>query len=175
LLFFTYIQPVSEKSNGGEETEHEHISKNLPEKVASRRKLKDLHLDEGEREFHPILTSPKLGLRGKIDLVFKSREGVFPLQFHERPKPRKSLSYQLAAYALLLEDHYGISVTKGLAYVMPIQDVHLYLLTKELKDEVLTILSSIREMVFKERFPEQTRSRSRCHACGCQNFCADIW
>ncbi|MGA1875252.1 MAG: CRISPR-associated protein Cas4 [bacterium] len=176
LVFFDYIQPVREKSNGGEELEHEQIAESLLEKVESRRKLRAFHLDKGKREFRPLLTSPKLGLRGKVDLVIRSKEGIFPVQFHQaRPKAPKSILYHLAAYSLLLEDHYGISVNKGFIYVMPIQDVHIHLLTEELKDEVLTILASIREMIFKERFPEQTRSRSRCHACGCQNFCADIW
>ena len=176
LVFFDYIQPVREKNNGGEEVGHEQISESLLEKVESRRKLRAFHLDEGKREFCPILDSSKLGLKGKVDLVIKSKEGIFPVQFNQvRSKAPKSLLYHLAAYALLLEDHYGISVSKGFIYVMSIQDVHIHPLTKGLKDEILEILASIREMICKEQFPEPTRSRARCPACACQNFCADIW
>ena len=109
-------------------------------------------------------------------MIIKGREGIFPVEFkHTTQKPHKNHIYQLVAYALLLEEKYKVIVDKGFVYLIPAADVQVFDLTRELKNEVLDILASIRTMIRNERMPEQTRYRSRCADCEYRNFCGDVF
>lgn len=145
-------------------------------KLEHRRKLEKYHLDEGERVFQPTLASSRLGLSGQPDMIIKSREGLFPVELRNTAsKSSKSHLYQLAAYALLLEDLFGIQVSKGFVFLLALQDVAVFHFTRELKEGVLETVSSIREMLLKERLPGQTKNRGQCAECTYRNFCADVW
>lgn len=183
VVFFTYTLAVEKKT--ASKTNNGHPAQNLVQNLARNillepsRKLKKHHLDEGELVFDSTLTSSKLGLSGQPDLIVKGKEGLFPVEFNNTTqKLPKGHIYQLAAYALLLEDHYGILVNKGFVYLIPIHDIEVFHLTKDTKDRTLELLALMREMIRKEQMPEQAKnqcSKNQCTDCGYQNFCGDVW
>ncbi|MEW5800947.1 MAG: CRISPR-associated protein Cas4 [bacterium] len=172
VVFFSYILPLEKKCSPPIPGNYQDVF----EKLEHRRKLKKYHLDEGERLFQVPLISTRLGLSGQLDLMVKSREGLFPVEFRNTgQKPAKSQLYQLTAYSLLLEDLYGILVNWGFVYLLPLHDIEVFHITRELKRRTLDILISIREMIKKELLPIQPRNRSQCADCEYQNFCGDVW
>ena len=104
----------------------------IMEQLASRRKLKKFDLDQGEMISKQKFVSTRLGLKGTLDLVIKSKEGIFPIEFSRTAeKPQKKHLYHLAADALLLEDHYGIIVTQGFIYCFSVPDIQVTEITDE--------------------------------------------
>jgi len=120
IIYFTYVCPVPRKStfkmDMGKE-EHEAI-----QELEKRRLLKHYGLEEGSREFHLKLSSARLHLNGTLDLLIRSPQGFFPVEFKfSSRKPSLNHKYQLAAYALLVEDYYGVAIRQGFLYFHPIK------------------------------------------------------
>lgn len=174
VVFFTYTLPIEKKVPSLIPVRYP--EQDIFKKLEHRRKLKKYRLDEGERMFQLSLASSRLGLSGQLDLIVKSREGLFPVEFRNSgQKPTKSYLFQLAAHALLLEDLYGILISRGGVYLLPIHEIEVFRITRELKKKALEVLTSIQEMIQQERIPCQAKLRSQCLDCEYQNFCGDVW
>lgn len=146
------------------------------EALERRRKLKAYGLEAGERIFNLWLSSPSLGLSGKLDLLIRTEHGVYPVDFkYTEGRPSRNHFLQLAAYALLVEERYRVTVERGFLYLIPLKDVVEVKITGSLKQEVLETIQRIREMVRREAIPPPTPVRARCTDCEYQNYCADIW
>jgi CRISPR-associated exonuclease Cas4 len=146
------------------------------DRLEQRRKLSGYRLAEGVRRFHFWLTSQRLGLNGKLDLLIDSPEGLFPVDFKwTTGRPHRNHVFQLCAYALLLQDHFERPVTRGFVYLIPVSDAVVFDLTNDLKDQTKTMLSEIRRMVEREEMPPATPVRNRCADCEYRNFCGDVF
>src|SRR5581483_8939437 len=129
--------------------------------LENRRSLKRYDLSSGERRFHVRLESAKLGLSGKLDLLLVSSKGYFPVDFkYTRGRPHRNHLFQLAGYALLVEEAYGTEVHSGFIYLVPIQQVVAVALTEQLKQETLDRLLQIRVMIREAILPPPTPVRS---------------
>lgn len=174
IVFFNHIMPVDRKPTykmiHGQSVEEKIIG------LENKRKLKKYNLDKGERIFHLRLTSEKIGLSGKIDMLIKSPEGYFPVDFKYTTEPaQRNHFFQLAGYALLIEDRFRVTVDFGFIYLIPRDDLTVVNLTEKIKNETLDILEEIREMIKKEKMPEATPFRTRCLDCEFKNFCGDVF
>lgn len=174
IVYYQHVMPVDReptyKMAHGKEA---HVSLEALEK---RRKLRAYGLDSGERIFNLWLHSERLGLSGKLDLLIRTKHGVYPVDFKfTEGRPHRNHFLQLAAYALLVEERYGVSVDRGFLYLIPSKRVVTVEITDTLKQEVLESLQRIREMVRREAIPPPTPVRARCTDCEYQNYCADIW
>lgn len=146
------------------------------EGLERRRKLRAYGLDTGERIFNLWLSSSSLGLSGKLDLLIRTGQGFYPVDFkYTEGRPRRNHFLQLAAYALLVEERYRVTVERGFLYLIPSKDVVEVEITDALKQEVVEAIQRIREMVRREALPPPTPVRARCTDCEYQNYCADIW
>ena len=174
IVFYQYSMPVDKKSTW--KMEQGRIEEAEIDRLEKRRKLSGYRLVEGERKFHFRLSSTRLGLTGKLDLLIDSPEGLFPVDFKwTTGRPHRNHIFQLCAYALLLEDHFQQSVTKGFVYLIPVSDAVVFDLTPELKDQTRAMLSEIRRMIEKEEMPPPTSVRNRCTDCEYRNFCGDVF
>lgn len=146
------------------------------EGLERRRKLRAYGLDTGERIFNLWLSSSSLGLSGKLDLLIRTGQGFYPVDFkYTEGRPRRNHFLQLAAYALLVEERYRVTVERGFLYLIPSKDVVEVEITDARKQEVVEAIQRIREMVRREALPPPTPVRARCTDCEYQNYCADIW
>jgi CRISPR-associated exonuclease Cas4 len=144
--------------------------------LEKRRTLRRYALGSGERHFHVWLASQKLGLSGKLDLLIVSPKGYFPVDFkYSRGRPHRNHAYQLAGYALLVEERFRTEVTTGFIYLSPVQEVIAVNLTVELKKRTLSRLSEIRTVIREGILPQPTQVRSRCEECEFRNYCGDIF
>jgi len=174
VVFYQYSLPVEKKTT--RKMELGKSEEELIDKLEKRRKLGAYNLAEGTRKFHVWLSSKRLGLSGKLDLLIESPDGLFPVDFKlTTGQPHNNHIYQLCGYALLLEDCYRREVTKGFVYLLPKSDAVVFDLTKELKAETLRVLDEIRAMIEAERMPSPTPLRNRCTDCEYRNFCGDVF
>jgi len=174
VVYFHYVMPVEKKPTykmeAGKEI-HEAIRE-----LEKRRKLKAYGLEKGLRLFDVRLHSPKLGLRGRLDMLIQSEGGWYPVDFKmTEGRPHRNHLYQLGGYALLVEEEYGCVVEQGFVYLIPTKDAVVMHIGTELKREVSQLIQVIREMVNREEMPEVNPSRRRCQDCEYQNYCGDVW
>ena len=174
IVFYQYCMPVEKKATW--KMEQGKVAEAEIDKLEKRRKLREYRLADGERRFHVWLSSRRIGLSGKIDLLIDSPEGLFPVDFKlTTGSPRKNHVAQLCGYALLLEDCYDREVTKGFVYLIPTNDAVVFDLTAERKKETRGVISEIRQMIEKEQMPAPTPVRNRCTDCEYKNYCGDIF
>lgn len=174
IVFYQYSMPVEKKATW--KMERGKIEEDEIDRLEKRRKLSEYKLAEGKRQFHVWLSSERLGLTGKLDLLIDSPEGLFPVDFKlTTGGPRQNHVFQLCAYALLLEDSYQRQVNKGFVYLIPQNDAVVFDLTVEFKAETMRVLNEIRAMVEREQMPPPTPARKRCADCEYRNFCGDIF
>ncbi len=139
IVFYNTVMPVERKSTVKmERGKQEEFKLDALEK---RRTLARYQLGAGERRFHVWLESPKLGLSGKLDLLIVSHRGFFPVDFkYTRGRPRRNHVFQLAGYAMLVEEKFQTEVRTGFIYLAPVQEVVAVQLTPEVKRENAALL-----------------------------------
>ena len=174
VVFYQYSMPVEKKTTW--KMDQGKIEEAEIDRLEQRRKLTGYRLAEGERRFHFRLTSTRLGLTGKLDLLIDSPEGLFPVDFKwTTGRPHRNHIFQLCGYALLLEDHFHKPVTKGFVYLIPQSDAVVSDLTAELKQRTEAVLEELRRMIETEQMPPPTPARNRCTDCEYRNFCGDVF
>lgn len=174
VVFYQYSMPVNKKATW--KMEQGKIAEEQIDKLEKRRKLREYRLSEGTRQFHVRITSKRLGLSGKLDLLIDSPEGLFPVDFKlTTGMPHRNHVMQLCGYARLLEDCYQREVRKGFVYLIPKNDAVVFDLTDELKAEAEKLLQEVREMIEREMMPPPTPVRNRCADCEFRNYCSDIF
>lgn len=174
IVFYNTVMPlerkVSFKMQRGSEAEFR------LDALEKRRTLQRYKLARGERRFHVLLNSERLGLSGKMDLLIVSPEGYFPVDFkYTRGRPRRNHISQLAGYAVLVEDQFNVQVETGFIYLAPLGELVAIKMAPGLKAEVPRRLAEIRGMINEEILPEPTPVRARCHDCEFRNYCGDIF
>ena len=174
IVFYNTVMPVERKTTlKMERGKDEEFRLDALEK---RRTLKRYELTSGKRSFHVSLESKRLGLSGKLDLLITSQRGHFPVDFkYSKSRVHRSHAFQLAGYALLVEEAFETKVETGFIYLLPIQEVVAVDLTQRLKEEALARLAAIRVMITEGILPPPTEFRARCEDCEFRNYCGDVF
>lgn len=174
VVFYNYVMPVEKVTTF--KMEHGKIAEDKIDRLENRRKLKRYGLFSGKREFHVNLYSKSLGLSGKVDLLIKTSETYYPVDFkYTTAHPQKNHLYQLLGYAIILEDIHKCHVDKGFVYLIPKEDAVVFNLTSDLKIEAKIMLGEIRKMIASQQVPSPTDFRSKCLDCEFRNYCGDIF
>lgn len=184
IPYFTYVQPVERKAtakmNYGREA-HDRL-----DHLEKRRTFAAYpELENGHRKFHTHLYSSRLGLEGKLDVHIVHNGEVFPVEFKSTARgPGLNHKYQLTAYAMLLEEHYGKPVRRGyFKLVNPLKDegrperreITIPVeITVSMRHFVKDILRRIRFMVDREILPQVNRRSDRCRDCEYGMYCGDL-
>lgn len=128
IPYYFYVmpvpRPVTYKMRHGIQ---EHIELDRLEK---RRGYRSYGLTEGKRLFHLQRKSEILGLFGKLDLVISYEKNgtthYLPVEFkYTENDIFTNTKYQLAAYAMLLEDHFHVHVEEGIIYQIPTKTIRV--------------------------------------------------
>lgn len=104
IVYYSYLlplraRPATYKMAEGK-LEHERVAD-----LEERRSLRAYGLSEGVRRFDVSLSSDRLGLRGRLDMVIETPGEVIPVDFkNSQGKVGLNHKYQLTAYALLVEE-----------------------------------------------------------------------
>jgi CRISPR-associated exonuclease Cas4 len=120
------------------------------------------------------LYSPRLGLSGKPDYIVQQRGVPIPVEVKSRRSPREPFDshiFQLAAYCLLVEDHYRIRPSYGLIrYSDRTFQVDF---TGELEKEFLDLLSEMRKEKISIAPHRSHDELMRCAGCGFRDECEE--
>jgi CRISPR-associated exonuclease Cas4 len=175
IVYYSYclplLRPTTYKMEAGVE---------LHEKAASdeaRRSLRAYGLSEGERRFDVVLTSERLGLSGRIDLVILiGQHEAIPVDYKlSHHGEARHFHQQLAAYAELIEENWQIPVQRGFLYLLPERRAEEVRLTGRLRTGVCAEAAKIRHMIASQAMPDATSARARCVNCEFRRFCNDLF
>ena len=153
-------------------------------RLEKRRGLRRYHLERAARRFDVQLASERLGLHGLCDLVLErpaTSDGdataaqSFPVEIKTtRGGVGRHHVLQLAAYAMLLEDHGAAPVENGFVLLLPEDRAVVVPIGEAERAAVVETAAAVRRLYEERRFPEPTRFRSFCPDCEYVNFCGDV-
>jgi CRISPR-associated exonuclease Cas4 len=179
VLYYRYclpeIRPITDLIRAGIDSHHDEAGRE------ERRSLRAYGLEHGERAFDVGLRSVRLGLRGRLDLVIAVPERGAPgaeaivVEYKDSEKPAgPHFKLQLAAYALLLEEAWGLPVRRGFIYSIPLRRSEPISITLALRQKVHQAVEAMRATVAGERMPAAPTSRRPCVSCEFRRFCNDV-
>jgi CRISPR-associated exonuclease Cas4 len=146
------------------------------DRLERRRTLAEFALLEGERRFHVPLRSARLGLSGILDMLICAPRELLPVEFKDSASPPGlNHKYQLAAYALLVEEQLGRVVRRGFIHLIPDKIVFEYAITPNMRRHVQRTLVRLREVLRADRLPRPPSNLGKCVDCEYRRFCNDIW
>ena len=174
VVYWTYCLPVPKKLSY--KMEHGIAQHEVLAALERRRELREYGLANGRRLFHVPLYSSRLGLSGLVDLLVVTEDGqYFPVEFKDTTgRVSANHRYQLAGYAVLVEEIHGVEVDTAFVYRIPLKRVTAVRLTAALKRKVRTALQEMRAMLDTEQMPPPTPQRGKCVDCEFRRFCSDV-
>lgn len=176
VIYYNYVEPVPRKvSYKMQYARQQHDQLNQKEK---RRSFGRYNLIAGKRYFGYPVHSERLDFYGKLDMLIdtktKNGQRYFPVECKDTDgKINNNIKYQLAAYAMALEEVTGTSVTTGYIYIIPEDKAYPIEVTENERDYVRKMVTMINNIVEQEHFPEP-RSRKRCWDCEFKRYCNDL-
>jgi CRISPR-associated exonuclease Cas4 len=179
IVFYRYclpsIRPVTVLMEEGIRS-HEH-----EEGREERRSLHSYGVSEGERFFHLALRSERLGVTGYVDLAIATpsrsahqAEGIVVDYKYTEQRAGMHFKLQLAAYALLIEEAWGLPVTRGFIYSTVLRRAEPIQITQPLRHKVTQAVNAIRQMIERESMPAPPPRQHRCPMCEFRRFCNDV-
>ncbi|MCU0491507.1 MAG: CRISPR-associated protein Cas4, partial [Chloroflexaceae bacterium] len=115
----------------------------------TRRSLRTYGLAAGERVSDLFLASERLNMRGRLDLAIAVPERASPgaeaivVEYKDSESINQShFKRQLAAYAMLLEEAWGLPVKRGFLYSIPLRKATAVPITPALRQQVQQALAA---------------------------------
>jgi CRISPR-associated exonuclease Cas4 len=147
--------------------------------LEQRRSLHAYGLETGERSFDVALRSERLGISGRVDMVIRvpgtqGDEAVVVDYKLTEGKAGNHVAIQVAAYALLIEEAWGIPVRKGFIYHLGQRRAEAIALTPALRRKVIEATEELHRFILSERMPNPPKSLAPCVACEFRRFCNDV-
>jgi CRISPR-associated exonuclease Cas4 len=147
------------------------------QRLQKRRTLRSFGLKgvAGEIECNVTLYSPKLQLSGRLDMLLRWGSARYPVEIKfTRGPARLNHRLQLAGYALLLEEEFGVPVSHGYVVRLPDDTVDRVSIDGPLRELTLKTMEALRTMMRQERMPPASPLLARCVDCEYRLFCGDI-
>jgi CRISPR-associated exonuclease Cas4 len=148
------------------------------QELERRRSLRAYGLKEGARHTNVWLASERLGMRGEVDLVIETGAGgereAIPVDYKLSTKVADHFRLQLTAYAVMLEDEWGMRVRRGFLYLIPLRRAKEVIVTARLRSSLDKALDVMNAGLLKETMPPPARQRAKCVACEFRRFCNDV-
>ena len=115
-------------------------------------------------------------LRGEVDEILVLQNGTMaPLDYKfakYEGKVYQTYLTQLYCYAWLIQDNFGVAVTKGfLVYTRSKNKLIEIAITEKNREQVQKTAESIQTILQKNSFPKATKSKKRCVSCTYRNIC----
>lgn len=162
------VRPTTFKMEAGREAGEVEVHRE------KRRSLRVYGLQEGERLFDVWVSSRRLGLRGRVDMVIRREEEAIPVDYKLSRRMGKHVRLQLAAYGMMLEEQWEVPVRRGFLYSLVQRRAEEIRLTARLRQEVEKLTAAMQAMLRQERMPPPASQRGKCVSCEFRRFCNDV-
>lgn len=165
-------------------SQQEAAKKTHQEKEKKDRRRKTMFYDEQfpncQKLFKVHMFSAPLGLEGIADCVIVNGQERIPVDykrmFSKKGEVWTDHRFQLAAYALLLEEQYSTIVRRGFVYYLPEDSAVEVRITESVKTYVKKVIRAIQNIIATGEEPIARIPRSRCSGgCGYLWICGGIW
>ncbi len=125
------------------------------------------------------LSSERLGLTGKLDLVEEKDGQCYPVEYKRSAGPKSDPGYwdndalQVCGQGMLLEEELGRPIVKGILYYAGSKRRVEVPLDEALRAKTLAAIADIRRLQEREAPPEPLAAelRHRCHGCSLLTIC----
>jgi CRISPR-associated exonuclease Cas4 len=176
IIYFDHVlhvpKPPDQKLDTGKE-KHDHLTGK--EKRRKGALFYDPELDQAEKLFRVALESSRLGLRGVLDYLIKTDREYIPIDYKfgysHTGGVHLNHKYQLAAYALLVEDNFGTVIRRGYIHYSRDKINAKIDFTDEIRRRTLKMIREIGNIVEEETEPACTRNPGRCTDCEYKRYC----
>lgn len=179
VVFYRYcmpdVRPVTALMQSGIERHREEATRE------ERRSLRTYGLADGERHYDLALRSEALGLSGRLDLAIATPGQTIPgaeavvVEYKDSEDVlRPHFALQLAAYALLLEEAWGMPVQRGFLYSIPLRKAEPVAIARGLREKARQAAQAMRAAIDGEQTPPPPKRRSPCVSCEFRRFCNDV-
>jgi CRISPR-associated exonuclease Cas4 len=145
------------------------------QRLQRRRTLRRFGLAHGQVECNVNLYSEWLGLSGRLDMLIHWRGRRFPVEIKFTAGPaRLNHKLQLAGYAFLLEERYGLPVPHGYVVRLPDDTVDKIVIDAPLRELAWRTMHALRQTIRSEQMPPPNPLLARCVDCEYLRFCGDV-
>lgn len=173
VVWWTHVCPVGKRESF--KMKQGLLKEHRLQKLHKRRTLRTFGLKNGTVESNVSLYSERLGLTGRLDMLIQWGAGRFPVEIKfTRGPARLNHRLQLAGYALLLEDHFGVPVPHGYVVRLPDDTVDKVLIDGPLRDLTWKTMQALRNTIRRETMPPANTILARCIDCEYLRFCGDV-
>ncbi|MDY0282596.1 MAG: CRISPR-associated protein Cas4 [Salinivirgaceae bacterium] len=118
----------------------------------------------------PVI-SHKLRLQGVCDVVEKSGEKIYPIEYkHGEPKRNICDEVQLCAQAICLEEMYNVEIPVAYLYYAKTRHRHVVILTPELREATENYALRMQEIFNGGKTPLAIY-KAHCKSCSLYNLC----
>lgn len=143
-----------------------------------RRALQRYGLENARREFGLWLSSARLGLRGRVDMVLwvddAEPQQALPVDFKFSHTVGEHVQLQLMAYGCLLEEVSGRTSPRGFIVEIPLRRTVEIPFTPALRRRFERELSAMRAVLQSEQMPPPAKQPAKCVVCEFRRFCNDV-
>ena len=179
LYYLEYVESVMPTNEFVEDGLFQHRRVNDPDLANKTRKQGDvLHTRSVS------LSSERLGLSGKLDLMEERGGEARPIEYKRsaaptgddgRPTAYENDAIQLCAQALLLEEEFGTPVSRGVVYYIGSKTRVDVSIDETLRAKTFAAAATIRELSTLARYPSSEplpeELRHRCFGCSLATIC----
>lgn len=147
----------------------------LQDSLESSRKFKKLHIEILEKISNRYLEDKDLGICGKIDLGFITKDEVIPVEFKftENKKPSYSHILQLLAYGMVMKKKYNKDLKRGFIISSNNLKTTEIFFTENQREDLLKTVKEIQKIVKNSIFPDSSADFNKCSQCEYLNYCND--
>ena len=121
------------------------------------------------------ISSEKLGLRGIIDQIEIYEHGFVPVELKTGKTPNEGVwpghKIQIAAYALLLEDHHKKQIKEGFVTYLDTKQRRQIPINPFLRLEVKELIENVNNLLKSKEIPSFCNNQNKCNACGLKQDC----
>jgi len=178
LIYFDRVlhaQPVfGSQQEDSKELHEDYVRKELRRKDAV---YYSPEFVEAEKLLFTSLSSSMLGLQGNVDCIIKTANGEHvPVDYKNMASDKGRVwmdhRYQLVAYGLLVEDHFGVVVRRGFVNYIPEGLILQFEITPTMKSYVKRVLGHIKRIIKEEELPPIRVAKQKCTGgCGHKQTC----
>lgn len=165
------------------------INEHVEDGIFQHRRVDDPDLQHRSRKEGSVIhtrsvqvSSPRLGLTGKLDLLEEKNDQAYPVEYKRGPGPSgdngqppywDNDAVQVCAQGMLLEEELGVPVTQGVLYYMGSKSRVDVPFDDDLRAKTLQAIQKIRELEAREDPPEPLPAelRHRCFGCSLAPVC----
>lgn len=165
------------------------INEHVEDGLFQHRRVNDADLAHRTRKDGAVLhtrsvqlSSERLGISGKLDLLEEANGACFPVEYKRSPAPTDADgaptfwdndAIQVCAQALLLEEALAIAVPRGVLYYIGSKTRVEVPFDDALRDQTLNAIRQIRELSASDTPPEPLPAelRHRCPGCSLLTVC----